>query len=132
MVTPLTVTVLSVFLFKERVVPLQWLFVLGGFARLLVIVRPGGQDFGWAVLFPLGTMACNSAFQLLTSRLAGSTMPRPPIFRWTGAFLVSLALPMIWTTVDSPWLADDGGDGLAGRDRPFPAGKPTSMPSIDH
>jgi drug/metabolite transporter (DMT)-like permease len=106
MVTPLAVTVLSVLLFKERVVPLQWLFVLGGFAGTLVIVRPGGQDFGWAVLFPLGTMACHSAFQLLTSRLARVDNAATTHFfsGWTGAFLVSLALPLIWTTVDSPWL----------------------------
>jgi len=106
MVTPLAVTVLSVLIYQERVVPLQWLFVLGGFAGTLVIVRPGGQDFGWAVLFPLGTMACNSAFQLLTGRLARLDSAATTHFfsGWTGALLVSLALPLIWTSVESPWL----------------------------
>ncbi|MEO8545763.1 MAG: DMT family transporter [Burkholderiaceae bacterium] len=106
MVTPLAVTVLSVLIFKERVVPLQWLFVIGGFAGTLVIVRPGGENFGWAVLFPLGTMAGNSAFQLLTGRLARVDNAATTHFfsGWTGALLVSLALPLIWSTVDSPWL----------------------------
>lgn len=106
MVTPLTVTVLSVLLLKERVLPLQWLFVIGGFAGTLVIVRPGGQEFGWAVLFPLACMAGNSAFQLLTGRLARVDNAATTHFfsGWTGALLVSLVLPLIWTRVDSPWL----------------------------
>jgi drug/metabolite transporter (DMT)-like permease len=106
MVTPLTVTVLSVMLFKERVAPLQWLFVLGGFIGTLVIVRPGGQNFGWAVLFPLACMACNSAFQLLTGRLARVDNAATTHFfsGWVGALLLTLALPLIWSTVESPWL----------------------------
>jgi len=106
MVTPLTVTVLSVVLLKERVVPLQWLLVVGGFVGTLVIVRPGGHDFGWAVLFPLACMACNSAFQLLTGRLARVDNASTTHFfsGWVGALLLTLALPLIWTTVASPWL----------------------------
>lgn len=106
MVTPLTVTVLSVLLFKERVVPLQWLFVMGGFAGTLVIVRPGGENFGWAMLLPVSVMFCNSAFQLLTARLARVDNAATTHFfsGWVGALMVSLALPFAWAQVDSPLL----------------------------
>ncbi len=106
MVTPLTVTVLSVLLFKERVAPLQWLFVVGGFAGTLVIVRPTGAHFGWAMLLPVAVMFCNSAFQLLTGRLARVDNAATTHFfsGWIGAMVVSLALPFAWTQVDSPLL----------------------------
>lgn len=103
MVTPLTVTVLSVLLFKERVTPLQWLFVLGGLVGTLVIVRPGGANFGWPMLLPVGVMGCNSAFQLLTARLARVDNAATTHFfsGWIGAVIVSLALPFAWSQVDS-------------------------------
>ncbi len=106
MVTPLSVTVLSVFLYKERVVPLQWLFIVGGLAGTLVIVRPGGESFGWSMLLPLAVMGCNTAFQLLTGRLAREDNAATTHFYsgWVGAVAVSMALPLIWTTVDAPWL----------------------------
>lgn len=106
MVTPLMVTMLSVLLFKERVEPLQWLFVVGGFAGTLVIVRPGGTNFGWAMLLPVGVMLCNSAFQLLTARLARVDNAATTHFLsgWVGATMVSLALPFAWAQVDSPLL----------------------------
>lgn len=105
MVTPLTVTVLSVLMFKAYVVPLQWMFVVGGFLGTLVIVRPGGQDYGWAAAFPLACMACNTAFQLLTSRLARVDTAATTHFLtgWVGAALTSLALPLTWSAVDAPW-----------------------------
>jgi len=106
MVTPLTVTVLSVLLFKEPVAPLQWLFVVGGFVGTLVIVRPGGANFGWAMLLPVGVIVCNSAFQLLTARLARVDNAATTHFfsGWVGAMMASLALPFAWTQVDSPLL----------------------------
>ncbi len=106
MVTPLMVTVMSVLLFKERVAPLQWLFVVGGFIGTLVIVRPGGASFGWAMLIPVCTMICNSAFQLLTARLArvDNAATTHYLSGWVGAILASLTLPFAWTQVDSPLL----------------------------
>ena len=106
MVTPLTVTVLSVLIFKERVAPLQWLFVVGGFVGTLVIVRPGGANFGWTMLLPVGVMVCNSTFQLLTARLARVDNAATTHFfsGWVGAAMVSLALPFAWAQVDSPLL----------------------------
>ncbi len=75
MLAPLTVTACAGLIFKEHVPPLRWLLVLGGFAGTMVIIRPGGEDFSWALLLPLGQVACNTVFQLITSRLAHTEDP---------------------------------------------------------
>ncbi|MCB2039653.1 MAG: DMT family transporter [Rhodoferax sp.] len=109
MLTPLAGTVLAVFIFKERVVPLQWLCVIGGFAGAMVIIRPGSGQFGWAALLALGCMAGATTFQLLTSHMARlREHPAATHFfsGWTGALVLTLALPLTWAPVDSAqsWL----------------------------
>lgn len=106
MVTPLAVTLLAATVLKERVLPLHWLFVAAGFAGTLIIVRPGLGELGWAGLVPLGCVATNSLFQLLTSHLGRTEKPATTHFysTWVGALLSTLALPFIWAKVDSPFL----------------------------
>ena len=38
---------------KNAVVLLRWVLVAGGFAGTLVIIRPGGANFSWAMVLPL-------------------------------------------------------------------------------
>ena len=106
MVTPLAVTVLAVTVLKDKVGSLHWLFVATGFAGTLIIVRPGQSELGWAGLLPLGCVVTNSAFQLLTSHLGKTEKAATTHFfsTWVGALLSSLALPFIWSAVDSPRL----------------------------
>lgn len=106
MATPMVVTVLLVTVFKQRIAPLHWLFVLGGFAGTMMIVRPAGNHLGWAVLLPLGCLAVNSVFQLLSSHLGRSESPATTHFYsvWVGAVLSSLALPFAWELFDSALL----------------------------
>jgi drug/metabolite transporter (DMT)-like permease len=47
MVTPMLVTVLAVTVLKQRIAPVQWLFVICGLAGTLMIIKPGGQSLGW-------------------------------------------------------------------------------------
>lgn len=104
MLTPLAVTVLAVFLFEERVVPLQWLCVLGGFAGAMVIIRPGGGHFGWPAVLALICMAGSTTFQLLTSHMARrGENPAATHFcsGWVGAVVLTLALPVTWSPVIS-------------------------------
>lgn len=75
MLTPLAVTACAGLLFKEHVPPLRWLLVIGGFTGTMIIIRPGGEDFTWALLLPLGQVVFNTIFQLLTSRLARTEDP---------------------------------------------------------
>ena len=103
MVTPLGVTLLAVAVLKERIAPLHWLFVVGGFAGVLAIVRPGNHDLGLAALLPVGCMVSNSIFQLLTSHLAKTEHAATTHLytSWTGTLLLTLLLPVAWAPVES-------------------------------
>jgi len=107
MITPMVVTVLAVPLLKERVSMLHWLFVAGGFAGVLLIVKPGAQaSLGWGALYGLGCMVCSSLFQLLSNHLGRREHPATTHLcsTWLGATAGALALPFVWVTVDSALL----------------------------
>jgi drug/metabolite transporter (DMT)-like permease len=106
MIAPLAVTVLAATVLQERVSPMRWALVAGGFAGTLVIIRPGAQNFNWASLLPLGLVVTNAWFQVLTSKLARTEDPVTMHLYsgWVGALLSSLALPLVWTTLPAWWL----------------------------
>ena len=106
MMAPLAVTLLAATVLKEHVSPLRWTLVALGFAGTLVIIRPGGESFTWAMLLPLGLVASNAWFQVLTSRMARTEDPLTTHLYtgWVGTLAASLALPVVWTTVQDPWL----------------------------
>lgn len=106
MIAPLVVTLLGATLLGERVTPVRWALVAGAFAGTLVIIRPGGSAFSWAMLLPLCQVACNAGFQILTSKLARTEDPVTMHLytSWVGALLASLALPFAWTSLPSGWL----------------------------
>jgi drug/metabolite transporter (DMT)-like permease len=109
MITPLAVTLLAARLLHERVSALRWALVAGGFLGTLVIIRPGGDDFGWATLLPVALVGSNAAFQVLTSKLARTEDPVTMHLYtgWTGTLIATLALPFAWVTLTeaSHWLA---------------------------
>lgn len=67
---PLCVTLLSVFVLKERVDALRWAAIGLGFAGVLLIVRPGTPSFQPAALLPLVTAALYAAM-MITARAIG-------------------------------------------------------------
>ncbi len=103
MVTPILVTVLAVTVLKQRIAPIQWLFVTGGLVGTLMIIRPGGQSLGWGALLPLGCLLSNSFVQLLTSHLGRHDSAASTHFCsvWFCAVLAAIALPMGWQVLDS-------------------------------
>ena len=103
MVTPLAITVLAATVLKEHVSPLRWALVAGGFVGTLLILRPGGDAFGWAMLLPLGLVGTNAAFQILTSHLVRTENPLTMHFYtgWVGALATSLGLPVVWQALPS-------------------------------
>ena len=106
MITPLAITLLAATLLKERVSPLRWALVAGGFAGTLMIIRPGGGAFGWSSLLPLALVASNASFQVLTSKLARTEDPVAMHLYtgWTGTLLSAITLPFVWTALPDPWL----------------------------
>lgn len=117
LIAPLAVTLLAATVLKEQVSVLRWTLVAGGFLGTLVILRPGGGAFNWAVLLPLGLVASNACFQVLTSKLAQTENPLTMHFYtgWVGTLLVSVTLPFVWQALPSwHWWALLGLMGLAG------------------
>ena len=92
LIAPLVITLLAATMLKEHVSPLRWALVAGGFAGTLVILRPGGEAFSWAMLLPIGLVLTNAWFQVLTSKLAQTENPLTMHFYtgWVGALLASV------------------------------------------
>ena len=106
MISPLVITVLAATVLKEKVSLVRWLLVAGGFAGTLVIIRPGGDTFNWVSLLPLGMVATNAWFQVLTSKLARTEDPVTLHLYtgWVGTLISSLALPFVWVHLGASWL----------------------------
>jgi drug/metabolite transporter (DMT)-like permease len=108
MTTPLLVTLLAARLLGEHVSKLRIVLVGGGFIGTAIIVRPGGNAMGWAMLLPLGLVLANAAFQLLTGKLARTEASLTTQFytSWVGVLLASIPLYWFWTAVSDPtmWL----------------------------
>ncbi len=102
-IVPLVITLLAATALGEKVSALRWSLVLGGFAGTLIIIRPGGENFSWPMLFPFGLVISNAWFQVLTSKLARTEDPLTLHLYtgWIGTLLASLALPFVWTSLPS-------------------------------
>jgi drug/metabolite transporter (DMT)-like permease len=120
MITPLVITLLASTSLGEKVSPMRWALVTGGFVGTMVIIRPGADSFEWATLLPLGLVICNSWFQVLTSRLAKTEDPVTMHLYtgWVATLLASLALPFVWQPLSSwslwGWLTLMGVAGAVG------------------
>jgi drug/metabolite transporter (DMT)-like permease len=101
MLTPLAATLLARIWLKERVSPLRWTLVAGGFIGALIVVRPGSGAIGWAALLPLAAAVSNASFQILTSRYAPNEDPFTTNF-YTGATGMAIATPILLASVADP------------------------------
>lgn len=70
MLSPVLVTAVAGWRLGEPVGRLRWVLVCGGFIGTLIVIRPGAGLFGIAAALPLAAMCINTAYALLTSRLA--------------------------------------------------------------
>jgi len=106
MVAPLAITVLAATVLHEEVTRLRWVLVAGGLVGTLIIIRPGGEAFGWTSLLPLALVGTNAWFQVLTSQLARTEDPLTMHFYtgWVGTLIASLALPFVWSSLPSAGL----------------------------
>lgn len=103
MIAPLVITLLAATSLGEKVSPLRWSLVAGGFAGTLVIIRPGQEAFQWSMLLPLCLVVSNSWFQVLTSKMARTEDPVTMHLYtgWVGTLIVSFTLPFVWTSLAS-------------------------------
>ncbi len=120
MTAPLIITLLAATLLGERVSPLRWALVAGGFAGTLIIIRPGNEVFEWHTLLPVALAFLMAWFQTLTSKLAKTEDPATMHLYtgWVGALVSALGLPFVWQSLPSfglwGWMALVGVLGAVG------------------
>ena len=103
-ISPIFIVILSVPLLGERISRHRWIAVIGGFAGVLIIMRPGGSTFQWALLLPLLAAMVNALRDVITRRLA-STETSIAILFWSNIILMTggfMTLPMGWAPVSTP------------------------------
>jgi len=101
MLTPVIATLVARAWLKERVSPLRWALVAGGFIGALIVIRPGSGIVGWAALLPMAAAVSNAAFQIMTSRYAPHEDPFTTNF-YTGATGMAIATPILLASVADP------------------------------
>ena len=77
---PILVALFGPPLLGERVGGRAWFALAGGFAGVLLIIRPGGAGFSPYHLLPFGCAFCFAGYQLLTRKLAGRDDPVTTLF----------------------------------------------------
>lgn len=103
MLTPLLMTLASALHFGERVSQARWALIALTFGGALLVVRPGAGLLSPALVLPLVTLALNTGFHLVTSRLARLDDAATMQFYTgcTGAVLATVALPFFWAPLGS-------------------------------
>lgn len=70
MLAPLISTLLAALVLKDDVPRSKWAMVVLGFIGMVLVVRPGGSQFTWTVVFPIGAAATFACFQVVSSHLS--------------------------------------------------------------
>jgi drug/metabolite transporter (DMT)-like permease len=100
MLSPLVATAMAAWILKNPVSQQRWLLMVAGLAGVLLVIRPGGQVFSWALLFPVVLVTTYAWFQVLTSRLSGDENPYTTHFYTglVGALVMSPIAAFSWNT----------------------------------
>lgn len=71
-ISPLVITVFSVFFLGESVGPRRWVAIAIGLTGVLIMMRPGTDAFQIASLLPLVAAFCYAAIHIITRRIGGT------------------------------------------------------------
>jgi len=106
--SPLVVCALSIPLLGERVGLRRWLAIGVGFLGVLIVTRPWGAAFHWAMGLSLCSLVCASMYFVMTRKLAG--VDRAGTLQVYGsAVAVAIALPVVlsdwrWPAAPADWM----------------------------
>ena len=101
-VSPIIVTVLSIFYLNERVGIHRWAAVFLGFIGVLVIIRPGFIDFNFASISALAA-GISYAFYIIYTRKLSFTDSAIVTLIFTGSIgclIISLIVPFFWINLN--------------------------------
>jgi drug/metabolite transporter (DMT)-like permease len=115
--TPVVVTVLSIFVLHELVGVRRWLGIAMGFVGAMLVVKPwdmGTEAFQSATLFLLLAVTTNAGYQIVTRQVRGDHPLTSLVFTALGgAIISSLMLPWFWIWPDAKGWALLVGSGVA-------------------
>ena len=106
-VSPIIVTILSIFLLNEKVGVRRWIAVFLGFAGVIIVIRPGFNEINIATVAALGTGICYAFYIVSTRKLSSIDSPLLTLLftGLSGVILISLVVPFFWTWMNfSQWL----------------------------
>ena len=118
-ISPLLITILSVFILKETVGIRRWLGVMIGLTGALIIIQPGAEIFQPASLLPVFAAICFAGYAIST-RFLGNEEPAATSFFYTtliGTIAASLIVTFAWdmpTTRDAITMSTFGLIGAGG------------------
>ncbi len=101
-VSPIIVTILSIFFLNEKVGIHRWIAVFVGFLGVLVIIRPGFINLNFASLSALGA-GISYAFYIIYTRKLSLTDSAIVTLIFTGSIgclLISFIVPLFWTNLN--------------------------------
>ncbi len=96
--TPMLVTILATFFLKERPGWVTWFALAGGFAGVLIVIRPGTNLPLTGTLLVLGAAAANAVYQTLTRAQSQADPPEVQVLYagLAGAAIMTLGAPLWW------------------------------------
>ncbi|MFT6222382.1 MAG: drug/metabolite transporter (DMT)-like permease [Paracoccaceae bacterium] len=98
---PIVVCALSWPLLGERVGPWRWFAILFGFIGVLVVIRPFGAHFHWAMLLSIHNAVAVALYSILTRKLSGIVATETMQF-YMGLIGTLLLLPVAWFNWQPP------------------------------
>ena len=115
-ISPILVTVMAVFLLREKVSAWMWLGVFGGFAGAMIIIRPGSGVMTLAALVPFAAAFVHASYQISTRYMAGrdpvlTTVLYTPL---AGTLYYTAILPWHWSPLSAVEWAIMAGMGIVG------------------
>ena len=101
-VSPIIVTILSIFYLKEKVGIHRWSAVIIGFIGVLIIIRPGFLEINFASISAIGAGTAYAFYIIYTRKLSFIDSPVVTLLFTgvVGCILISLILPYYWTNID--------------------------------
>ena len=101
-VSPIIVTILSIFYLGEKVGIHRWTAVVIGFLGVLIIVRPGFIEFNFASFSALAAGISYAFYIIYTRKLSFSDSAVVTlIFTGSvGCIIISLIVPFVWSSLD--------------------------------
>jgi len=100
-VSPIITAAVSMPMLAERVSRSRWFAIAGGFAGVLIVLRPGGAGFEWAMLIPVAAAVANSLRDVMT-RFLSRTETSIAILFWSTLIVMAagaLTAPFGWQPV---------------------------------